>query len=83
MDGWRETVKQNLSSVGYRLYSVSDTTDYDWPVDSLLKRTLPGVEVAKRRARQLAELKWKPYANVPSAATNIFQIIRSPSLSAL
>ena len=66
MDGWRETVKQNQSSAGYRLYSINDTIDYDWPDDSLLKRTLPGVEVARRRARQLAELKWKPYANVPS-----------------
>ena len=66
MDGWRETVKQNQSSAGYRLYSINDTKDYDWPDDSLLKRTLPGVEAARRRARQLAELKWKPYANVPS-----------------
>lgn len=50
----------------HRFFSITDTVDYDWPDDSLLRRTLSGVETARRRARQLANLKWTPYANVPS-----------------
>lgn len=66
MDEWRQNVMKigtnnRQGAVGFR-----DSVDFDWPADSLMKQTLSGVETARRRARQLVEIKWTPYANIPS-----------------
>ena len=49
-----------------RTFSLNDTTDYDWPADSLLNHCYSGEETALRRARQLVDLKWTPFLDVPS-----------------
>ena len=65
-DEWREDAKDERWGPEQDPVSVTDTTDYCWPADSLLHRKYSGVETARRRARQLAEISWKPYAKVPS-----------------
>lgn len=66
IDEWSRIVKQDNQGLPSRLISIKDSVDFDWPDDSLLRKNYPGVETAIRRARQLVELKWTPYANVPS-----------------
>lgn len=66
IEKWQRNLVQTGKLSVQRGLSVKDSVDYDWPADSLLKRTLSGVETARRRAKQLAEIKWMPYANVPS-----------------
>lgn len=65
-DEWKADEENWMWGAPQDPVSVSDTVDHCWPSDSLLRRTLPGVEATLRRARQLLELKWKPYASVPS-----------------
>lgn len=66
IEEWQRNVAQTGMKKRPGAVSVRDSVDYDWPADSLLKRTLSGVETARRRAKQLVSLKWTPYANVPS-----------------
>lgn len=65
---WREKLEsKNPERVKVvRTFSLNDTTDYDWPADSLLNHCYSGEETALRRARQLVELKWTPFLDVPS-----------------
>ncbi len=66
IEEWQRNVTQTGMKKRQGAVSVRDSVDYDWPADSLLRRTLSGVETARRRARQLVKIKWSPYANVPS-----------------
>ena len=65
---WREKLEsKNPEKVKVlRTFSLNDTTDYDWPADSLLSHRYSGEETALRRARQLVDLKWMPFLDVPS-----------------
>lgn len=65
---WRETIEHKEVEIKHpvRSFSIDDPVDYDWPEDSVLRRDLSGVETALRRARQLVELKWTPFLDVPS-----------------
>lgn len=65
-DAWRKDAGIEKWGPDQDPISINDTTDYNWPADSLLHRKYSGVETARRRARQLADIKWKPYTNVPS-----------------
>ena len=64
---WREKINENEKRRKIvRCFDVNDLNDYDWPEDSLLKRECSGIETARRRARQLVEIKWTPCKSVPS-----------------
>ena len=66
IDEWGKSVGKEDINQPTRIISVNDTIDHDWPADSVLRRYYSGVETALRRAKQLSELKWTPYAVVPS-----------------
>lgn len=53
-------------AVNLSLPDLTDTTEYNWPSDTLLIRKCSGIEAALRRARQLSDIRWSPLLSMPS-----------------